>query len=383
MKDNRLLFAHGMQLTLYNAIDGAVLWSVKLDSTGEILGLSASTDGRTIAVRSNILSGRVYVVRDGKTISILPTAADEAVVTPDGKRIAITTGSQLKWYDANGDQQWVYKADATLRYPRLSSDGKRLVMGSEMGKLYVVDLATGNVINCDLGALPVSSWLADGDIVSATWMGTVIRFDGNLKEKWRVHYDGQSVPPPTKSSPVFKETRLTSWINAEATPLPLTPNLLIPRKVNLLAFAGNKPFVLKQPVISLFDGQTTAPVSPWGNWSDMAFIDNGWRGKFSMELDTMPALLHVTAVTFVEDAAYPESWLRDMRLEYWDSAQQKWIFSQYLTSDTAIHTHKLKQPIDASKFRISTSRSGDSGWGWPIGNLRLAEIVFHGDKIEK
>ena len=100
-----------------------------------------------------------------------------------------------------------------------------------------------------------------------------------------------------------------------------------------------------------------------------------------MEFDASPARLRVSHITFVEDAEHPESWLRDARLEYWDTAQERWIFAQYLTSDSAIHTHTLKVPLEASKFRLAAPRGGDNGAGWPSGNLRFAEIVFHGEAL--
>lgn len=87
--------------------------------------------------------------------------------------------------------------------------------------------------------------------------------------------------------------------------------------------------------------------------------------------------MRVTAVTLAEDPAHPESWLRDARLEYWDAAAEKWVFAQYLTSDAPIHSHKLAHPIEAAKFRLTRP----DGAGWPASNLRLAEIVLHGERL--
>ncbi len=258
-------------------------------------------------------------------------------------------------------------------------------MGSELGTLYVVDLVTGNVRSSDLGALPVPAWLPKGDLIAATWMGTVVRLDANLREKWRVHLADGPSPSTDHRSPItdhpIPASRMTSWINADTTPLPLTPNLLDARKVKVTALAGDKPIGVRYSVAPWFDGQTKAPATPWINWSEIGFIDNGWRGKFSLEFDVAPARLHVTAITFVEDAAHPESWLRDARLEYWDAGHEKWVFAQYLTSDAAIHTHTLKQAIDATKFRLACPNDGQWGWGWPVGNLRFAEVVFHGSNV--
>ena len=78
-----------------------------------------------------------------------------------------------------------------------------------------------------LGALPVAAWLPHGDLVAATWMGTVVRFDAALKEQWRVNL--ADTTPPTALPPAVvppPAARLLSWSNAAPTPLPLTPNLL-------------------------------------------------------------------------------------------------------------------------------------------------------------
>jgi hypothetical protein len=106
-------------------------------------------------------------------------------------------------------------------------------------------------------------------------------------------------------------------------------------------------------------------------------IDSGWRGSFSLEIALVRRVARVTAITFVEDPAHPESWLRDAKLEYWDAASEAWKFAQYLSSDAPIHTHTLIKPIEGMKFRLTRP----DGAGWPASNLRLAEIVFHGDDL--
>ena len=45
-----------------------------------------------------------------------------------------------------------------------------------------------------------------------------------------------------------------------------------------------------------------------------------------------------------------------------------------LLSNAAVHTHKLTTPVEASRFRLVMP------WGL-YGNLRLAEIVLHGEKV--
>src|SRR5208283_304231 len=198
---------------------------LELATTGTLQGLAASVDGRTIVARATAQSGRVFVVRDGKLIGTLPTAADAAVLSPDGTQVAVTTGRQLKSYAADGRLQWVFRGDDTLRYPRVSVDGKRLAVGSELGTLYVFEGATGGVRTHDLGALAVAAWLPDGDLVAATWIGTVCRLGPQGQEKWRVRLATESRAEPAPTGAVAT-TRATFWSNAEAVSLPLTPNLI-------------------------------------------------------------------------------------------------------------------------------------------------------------
>ncbi len=372
-----LITGQGMTLAAFEARTGKARWELTLAASGEIQGLAASADGRTIAARTTDQSGRVFVVRAGKVVGALPTAADAAVVTPDGGQAGVTTGDQVKWYAADGPLQWVLRGDGTLRFPRLSPDGKRLAVSSELGTVYVVDVKLGTTTRRDMGALASTAWLRDGDLVLATWQGTACRLASDGTEKWRVQVgDG---PPTTDLRPQTSvpTSRLTTGFNTEATPLPLTPNLVQSNAVTVQAWVGDKPEGLQNAVALLFDGQTNAPAKPWVNWEHIGMIDSGWRGSFNLEIALVRRVARVTAITFVEDPAHPESWLRDAKLEYWDAADAKWKFAQYLTSDAPIHTHTLRQPIEAMKFRLT--RPG--GTGWPASNLRLAELVFHGDDL--
>ena len=371
-----LIAGQGMKLAAFEARTGKARWDVTLAATGEIQGLAASADGQTIAARTTAQSGRVFVVRAGKVIGSLPTGADAVVMTPHGGHVGVTTGDQLKWYAADGQLQWVFRGDGTLRFPRMSPDGKRLAVSSELGTVSVVDVARGTTTTRDMAALASPAWLPDGDLVLATWLGTVCRLSPDGKERWRV-----VVTPEPRSATAQKDavasSRLTTCFNTEATPLPVTPNIVSPKAVAVQARMGDKPVSLQHPAALLFDGETNAPKKPWVSWDDIGMIDSGWRGSFSLEIALVRRVARVTAITFVEDPAHPESWLRDAKLEYWDAASEAWKFAQYLTSDAAIHTHRLSQPIEGMKFRLTPS----GGAGWPASNLRLAEIVFHGDDL--
>jgi hypothetical protein len=66
------------------------------------------------------------------------------------------------------------------------------------------------------------------------------------------------------------------------------------------------------------------------------------------------------------------SWLRDAIFESWDAVRKRWVRVQELLSDAPVHTHLFAQPVESPRFRIILSAVQR--------NLRLAEIVFHGER---
>jgi hypothetical protein len=229
--------------------------------------------------------------------------------------------------------------------------------------------------------LPAAAWLPKGGLVVATWLGTVVAYDGEMKEQWR------SLPRPTVTDvrtgllavdPTLTAC-ITGWGNAAAKPAALTPNLLKESKALITAVsdpaAHGDPRPWQNKIELLTDGKTDAPPQPWLTWTDINMIDSGWRAKLALQVDTFHTQLRVTGVTFVEDPAHPESWLRDVRLQWWDAATDRWKDGPYLLSNAAIHTHWFGTPIEAAKFRFVSTGGGT----WPAGNLRLGELVFHGE----
>ena len=124
-------------------------------------------------------------------------------------------------------------------------------------------------------------------------------------------------------------------------------------------------------------GEKHASRDAWLNWLDHGMIESGWRGEFALVLDSFNKQLRVDSLTFIEDPEHPESWLRDMQLEYWNADAEKWVFAEYLTSDSAVHHHKLKKSIEAARFRFVKA----DGHAWPAGNVRLQEVMLHGEVI--
>jgi hypothetical protein len=378
-----LLTLDGTRVTAYRARSGERLWELTPAKSGSLLGGAVSRDGRTVALRGTGEGGRVYVLRGEKIVGVLPTVADAVALSSDGSAVVVTTGRQLRWYAADGGLVWDFTGDDLLRGPAVSPDGRRVCVGSEIGTLYILD-AQGTVLAArDLEALPAAAWLPTGDLVVATWGGTVVAYDDGLKERWRVR------PQPTVTdarrsllaADPTPTTRRAGWGNAAEKPAPLTPNLLLESRALITAVsdppAHGDPRPWENKVELLTDGKPDAPPQPWLSWTDVNMIDSGWRAKLAIQVDTFRTQLRVTGVTFVEDAAHPESWLRDIRLQWWDATADRWRDGPYLLSDAATHTHWFKTPIEAARFRFISTGGGT----WPAGNLRLGELVFHGENL--
>ena len=383
LDDATLVVLDGTTATARDPATGKERWSLKLADTGTLRGGTVSGDRATLVVQADTLGGRLFVVRNGKLVNTIVAAADEVAVSPLGTHIAVTHGRLFKVFDANGGLLWTYTGDDTLRHPRFSPNGQRIAVGSELGTLTV--LGSDGVVDeeRDLRSLPVPAWLPNGDLLAATWMGTVIRFDKNLNPLWEKKLapsdtDARSKLLAKDSTPTVRKA---GWGNAAAKPLPLTPNLLAETKAIISAVHDPKshgdPRPWQNKIELLTDGKPDAPPKPWLEWSDVGYIDSGWRNKLTIEIDTFRTQLRVTGITFVEDPAHPESWLRDIRLQWWDASASVWRDGPYLLSNSATHSHVFEKPIEAAKFRLVSTGGGT----WPVGNLRLGELVFHGEVL--
>lgn len=384
LDDNTLVTLDGGTASAVK-LDGQRLWKIRVADTGSLRGGTVSADRKTLVLHADTLGGRLFVIKGGKLVNTIVSAADEVAVSPDGSLIAVTSQRQLRVMDPAGGLLWTYTGDDTLHHPRISPDGDRIAVGSELGTLAVLGKDGRVLAERDLGALPVPTWLPKGDLLAVTWMGQATRFDPAMRPRWQVKLTpGAGAPADPRQGPAADATptvRGTGWGNATETPLPLEPNLLAQSKAIISAVHNPKthgdPRPWQNPIAMLTDGKPAAPPRPWLEWTDIGYIDSGWRNKLTLEIDTFRTQLRVTAVTFVEDPKHPESWLRDMRLEWWDPAKEIWQPGPYLVSDAAAHSHVLKNPIEAAKFRFVSSGGGT----WPVGNIRLGELVFHGQVL--
>jgi outer membrane protein assembly factor BamB len=371
-----LIAAQGSTVTAYDAVGGSSRWEVRVPGGGHVRGLTVDTSGSVIAVRTDGSGGRVILIRAGQVVVTIPAAADGVALGPNGRAVALTRSSRLAWYDADGALLWTFEGDSVLGLPRLDAAGERVAVGTELGTLDVIDRDGSLRVERDLGAMPVTAWLAGGDLLAGTWMGDVVRLDGAFRERWRTHLAAAEtdvrgkllVADPTPTA------RVASWGNAAPGEAPLRPNLLAVTPALVTFKLDDHPVPFEQPIAALFDGRPDSPPKPWLPWPSINSIDSGWFGPASIEVDAFRSELRVTGVTFVEDPAHPESWLRDMRMQSWDPAREVWRDGPVFLSDAATHRHRVDPPLEAARFRFVTTGGG----AWPAGNVRLGELVFEG-----
>jgi outer membrane protein assembly factor BamB len=365
-----LVVVDGMNASALEAGTGRRLWEVSLAPTGEARDVRCSRDGTTVAVLTTTEGGRVFLLRGGRVAASYPTGGTNAFdLSADGAGVAVAASSLLKFYSVDHGLRWVLPGDDLIRFPRVAPDGKRVVATTDLGTLYVADVEGRLLLERDLGACAAPAWLPGGDLLVAGWMGRVSRLDGSFRERWTTRLEPAAEPAKPEAVPAARPAR---WTTSEAAPAPIAPNLLRESGVivRLVTQTGSGGEAWRTG--PLFDGKADPPAEPWIPWSSV-----GWMAETSpfnyILVDTFRTRLRVNAVSFFEDPARPESWLRDLRFESWDPRREAWVFSKELRADAAVHTHRLDTPVEGARFRIVLP------WG-VCGNVRLAELVFHGEE---
>jgi outer membrane protein assembly factor BamB len=397
-----LLVAEGLKITAHAATTGKQLWQLTLGATGEVRQVQVSADGKTCALATTTEGGRVFILREGKLVrtiagglaplggtgersarvaGAITTECNGVALSADASLVAVTSANQLRLYSLEDGLQWSLPGDDILYFPRFAPDGKRIAVSSALGTVYVADRGGKILLERDVGAVAVPTWLPGGDLLLGTWMGTVVRLDGKYAERWRMRLQPAERDMRGKllAADGTPTTRIAFVGNAEAKPAALRPNLLDPKNAFIKLIWARPTEEVENGVgfvcdsAAMMDGKPDAPAVPWIGWPQMNWYAEG-NPRTWVLIDTYRTLLRVTGITLVEDSAHPESWLRDAELEYWDAVRERWVYVQPLLSNAAIHTHKLAKPIEAARFRIVLPRM-------LCGNLRLGEIVVHGTKL--
>ena len=387
--DDTLVALHKMTATAYQATTGKKLWEHTLDNAGVLQGGAASADGRTIAVYSDTDGvfnrpdfSDVFVIRDGKLINRIHMLTLDVALTADGRYLALNSERELYWYAADGMAQWSFKPDEVLHNVRISPDGKKLVLATDVGTLYVLDDQGKTVLTRDCGALPAAQWLTNNELLVATWTGDVMRLTTDGAVKWQVKLQPKGESQLAKK-PVADTvaTVRAPWFKTEES-APLTPNLLVQAKAVIRVLHG-----LQNPQEMLTDGDPNPPIKPWLTWTTVGIVDSGWVSKVPLEIEAPNSTMRVTGITIAEDPANPQSWMKDALFQVWNPVTGVWEDGAWISADSVTHTHKFEKPLVGSKFRFIGDKTPDSpgtgGWGWPVGNLRMAELVFHGEVVDQ
>jgi outer membrane protein assembly factor BamB len=373
-----LLVIEGTVATACGATDGKQKWQRPVGRSGEVRIARTSADAKTCVLYNIADGGKMFVLRDGKIIRAIPTAAEDLSISADGGLIAVVTENMLKVYSVADGLQWVFHGDDLLHFPRFSGDG-RLAVASNLGTAYVTDLEGHLLLEKDMKALAVPAWLSDGSLLLATWEGTVCRLDKSYVTQWQARLTPAASDMRDKilADDGVPTTAVRGWGNAVEKPAGLSTNLLAKTTPLIRLVTSQGETSLKdtpgQKVAMLYDGKTDAPAEAWIPWEMVGTFAETSPLNYIL-IDAYRTQLKVTGVTLVEDAAHPESWLHDASIDYWDAAKELWMPIQPLRSDSAVHTHMFAQPVRAARFRLVLP------WG-VCGNTRLAEIVFHGEVL--
>ena len=269
-----------------------------------------------------------------------------------------------------------------MRFPRFSPTGDRLLATTDIGTLYVLDGDGKTLATRDLGALGAPTWLPDGDIFVATWMGRVMRLGKDYQPVW-----SELVTPDLSSlagQPTVPTTRIASWSNAvpEST-LPgvsiltaaKTSNTQLHADISLYNGAEKRGIETAEPMSMLINGDPQPPAKPIVPWNTISWFGEGSAFNYIL-VDTAATPARYTGVTFIEDPEHPESWMRDAYIESWDAPSGTWTFIMPLLSSAATHTHAFPKLVDTTKLRIILQPG-------LVGNLRLQQIIFHGGPVPR
>ncbi len=370
-----LLVIDGLRVRAFDAPTGRALWNLTLAVDGEVTQAKATPDGKTIALLTTVDGGRVFLLRDGKFADAVPVKGSEFDISSAGTTLAVTEGNALKVVQTNGGLLWSCTLDGPLHFPTFNADGTRLAVCSEVGTLLVTDRAGADRRTLDLGSVTQTAWLPGGDLLAASWLGTVTRYDGTtLVPRWSalLQPGGQEVSAAhLLAADATPTTRMTGWSNAAPPEAPIPAAL--PGRTTVSLERDGRAFETVGNPNAMTDGKLDAPMKPYLALGALN-PHNGNGARTAIVLERGKNLVRLAAITFYEDEKHPESWLRDVELQVWDAQTRVWQPVQRLLSDAAVHTHVLAQPVEGSRFRVLLPP-------FPNSNIRLKEITLGGEDL--
>jgi outer membrane protein assembly factor BamB len=371
LDDATLLVTDGLKLAACDVQTGAERWTHTLASSGEIKQLLVK--GGVCAVLTTVNDGLIYLLRNGKVTDVLQVSGDEMALSADGTRLVVAARRALKLYTVGEGLTWSRTGDDILRFPRITADGSRVAAVSELGTLYVCDVAGAIVYQRDLEAIAVPAFLDNRDLLLATWMGVLLRLDDQGRVAWqtRVSPSHDDVRPQLLAREAVPTTRMTGWTNNTPAGAPLPP--VVPGTTTASITRNARALEPQLDPAGLVDGKLDAPARPYLHGKAVQGHGGNTRPA-AIQLDRGKNLVRLEAITLNEDETHPESWIRDAALEYWDAPARRWVFIRRLLADAPDHTHLLENPVEASRFRVLL----------PVlfyGNIRLKEITLRGTDL--
>jgi len=372
LDNETLLVTEKNKILAYNPRNGQEKWQMAPGTDGIINKLKPSKSANLFAAISTLQGGQLYLIRDNALLMTIPLpGVNSCEFSPDSTMAAVTAEDTLNLYSLEEGLIWSFAGDGRLLDPKFDVASGRISVSSEFGSLYVLTVAGEKVLDRDNKAVSVTQWTSNGDLIVADWNGRISRLDHNYETIWLTNLvandEGKMIVG--KDAETVVSYKIDDWTNSEPEALAGGENLAARMEIVMKSSLwGENGFVHNYRILT--DGDITPLDKPWLRWQTI-----NWYAETSpinyIEFNSRVEAMNVNAITIYEDPGYPSSWIRDAVFDYWDDDAQVWIKATDIYSNSEIHTHKF-EPVVSSRFRILLP------WG-VVGNLRMTEIIIHGE----
>lgn len=375
----RLLVLEGPTAVFRRAVDGTELSRESLGFTGEILMARFDASNRVGALFGTADGGQIHILKEGRRTATFPAKANnsrvsvEMEISADGTLVVAAIQGALQCYSVDGGMLWSFSGDEQLRSPRMAAEDHRIAVSSSLGTLYVFSADGRVLLERDQGGLVVPTWLPGGDLLLASWMGPVIRLGPDYQPRWRnwLRPDRTNLRETLLARESTPTSRIEDWSNAEPEPAGVSPQLAnsVAFKVTVITdVSGDSGARLNQRVSWMFDGLTNASPLAWIDWTAINAAAANLNAN-QWVLDAQGRRFEIGGITVYEDPERPESWMRDVDVEAWDTTSQSWFHVMTLLATTPVHTHRFPSTVRTEKLRLLLKAGC---------NPRLGELVLHG-----